>query len=128
MRQAKRWRYYCDFCKKVSGRRSAMERHEKGCTMNPNRVCGVGDKWKGGCVATVPELLAELAEKGYPALRNLAEECPACILAALRQSTAIISDQDASDGRYDFDYKKEMENVWRDVNEERWDGVGRCYE
>ncbi len=43
MRQAKRWRYYCDFCKKSGGRKDAIENHEKVCTANPNRQCGLCD-------------------------------------------------------------------------------------
>lgn len=31
-------RYRCDFCKRTSIK-SAMERHEKRCFRNPNRVC-----------------------------------------------------------------------------------------
>lgn len=40
--------YYCDFCRKYRLRRASMIVHEKCCTLNPNRVCGLdgcdGDK------------------------------------------------------------------------------------
>ena len=32
-------RYGCDFCKKTTARKSTMERHEKICYYNPDRVC-----------------------------------------------------------------------------------------
>ena len=34
-----RKRFKCDFCNKVTARKSTMERHEKICYYNPNRVC-----------------------------------------------------------------------------------------
>lgn len=41
MRTAMRPRYYCDHCNKGNGSPSAMRRHERGCTLNPQRVCGM---------------------------------------------------------------------------------------
>lgn len=32
-------RYYCEFCKKSGGHAGAMRKHEKHCTMNPDREC-----------------------------------------------------------------------------------------
>lgn len=120
MRTAKRWRYYCDHCTKVSGLRTAMEKHEKGCTLNPNRDCGICTIVSGGMPATTAELIALLPDPAkfqrveswdagqdfggsgeytvtdddglrdathavLPKLRELTDNCPACILAALRQ-------------------------------------------
>ena len=119
MRAVKRWRYYCDHCKKVSGLRSAMEKHEKGCTLNPNRRCGICDFLTTGgtplseLMALLPdpakfkhmeswdagaefggsgeyevmddEALAAATHAVLPKLRELTDNCPACILAALRQ-------------------------------------------
>lgn len=39
MRRVKRWRYYCDFCKKVGGSAGHMKTHELHCTGNPDRIC-----------------------------------------------------------------------------------------
>ena len=33
--------YYCEHCKKKSFQKYTMENHEKHCTANPNRICGV---------------------------------------------------------------------------------------
>jgi hypothetical protein len=33
--------YYCEYCKKRSLASFSMKRHEKRCTMNPKRQCGV---------------------------------------------------------------------------------------
>lgn len=32
-------RYGCDFCKRTTARKVTMERHEKACYYNPDRVC-----------------------------------------------------------------------------------------
>ena len=127
MKAVKRWRYYCDFCRKVSGTRQAMEGHESSCTMNPGRQCKMCVAITGNNGTPLPEMLELLPDPakymihhpemvieddmpwglgpdtipGYdspddealraathaalPALRELTEDCPACILAALRQ-------------------------------------------
>jgi hypothetical protein len=111
MRKVKRWRYYCDYCKKSGGSRYHLEKHEKGCTNNPNRECGfcrmVGfeqpdlkkmiaflkdsvthepwhwedDDYEENNIKkgkTEAGILKELAE--------MANDCPGCMLAALRQA------------------------------------------
>ena len=122
MRRIKRWRYYCDFCKKSSGTRPSMERHEKGCTANPSRECGLcalsgtgaplsklilliesrcagvaDDKLGGSCVDGV---LAEL--------ENMAEHCPACTLAAIRQASVRIYPN--------FNFKTKLASWWIEHN------------
>jgi hypothetical protein len=62
VKAVKRWRYYCDHCKKVSGLRTAMAKHEKGCTLNPARECGVCGFINGGMAVTTAELLALLPD------------------------------------------------------------------
>ena len=39
MKAIKRWKYYCDFCKKSGGNKGVIVAHERSCTNNPNRVC-----------------------------------------------------------------------------------------
>lgn len=34
-------RYYCEFCKKANCCAPAMTKHERACTGNPNRICGM---------------------------------------------------------------------------------------
>lgn len=155
MRAVKRWRYYCDFCKKVSGLRGSMEKHEKGCTLNPARECGIcGFLSTGGAALT--ELLAVLPDpakfkhmeswdagpeyggKGeyevvdderlaaathavLPELRKLTEDCPACILAALRQRgipVPIVTD---------FKWTEEFKAAQSRMNEHRQEQEGRYY-
>lgn len=91
--------------------------------MNPNRECRVCKMIKVdqrpilelieiakgevlGCPLGEPvEIPVEI-----PMLRSATENCPACILAALRQSERIHCG-------VNFDFKKEMKGVWADINE-----------
>lgn len=104
MRERKVIRYYCDFCTVAKFTRPAMVRHERGCTANPARVCGMCDMAEQ--VNELPALLvvfdgytetvdftsdeakrahdADFAER-FAKLRELSRGCPACILAVLRQ-------------------------------------------
>ena len=128
MKQVKRWRYYCDYCKKSGGSKWHMERHERGCTNNPNRVCGMCSDAQD--CADLSELIkivtdsirhletetwsiidSTTEEKVIASLRELTD-CPACILAALRQSGAPWLFPS-------FDFGKEREEFWRPTNEER---------
>lgn len=155
MRAVKRWRYYCDHCKKVSGLRTAMEKHEKGCTLNPERDCGIcgflntggakladlmallpdvekfkrmeswdaGDEFGGSGEYPVidDEGLREATHAVLPKLRELTEDCPACILAALRQRgipVPIVTD---------FDWTKEFGAAQSRMNEHRQEQEGRYY-
>lgn len=99
-------RHYCDYCKKAMSQRPAMERHERVCTMNPNRHCDICET---SCLdgTELAELIAVLPQEpdiksqtwndeidaaitaAIPTLRNKADGCPACMLAALRQSGMI---------------------------------------
>lgn len=96
MKRYQTWRYKCDFCGKANCSGGAIAKHELHCTKNPNRACrmcaAVGDKQ-----APMADLIAaikygESDELGFrstfrkiDALRSVAHNCPACILAALRQ-------------------------------------------
>ena len=122
MRQVKRWRYYCDFCKVSKGQKAAMVRHEKGCTANPNRQCGLCDL--AGLSHELTELTAFINEtcEGedqndlygdrvadvLKELEDKAEQCPACTLAAIRQAKVKIYPN--------FDFKKKMEAWWIEEN------------
>lgn len=103
MKQVKRWRYYCDHCKKSGGSKGHIVKHERGCTKNPNRVCGVCD-FTGESQPDLQALIA-FVERRVPMLptedyfngsrganqlvdelEKLANGCPACTLAAMRQA------------------------------------------
>ena len=122
-------RYYCDCCKKSGAAAGAMKRHEAGCTLNPNRVCGMcvahGDLVQAPMSELKAALLEDIAAGTYVSadpyrpdrdvvattLRELCGNCPACILAAIRQTGG------ASGHRIDFDYKKETEAFWSIIND-----------
>ena len=122
-----------------------MARHEKRCTMNPYRHCGM-------CAildldqTPMPELLAILPDvtdcwieeelfqnewgrtfippdslkDAFANLREKTENCPACLLAALRQKGIPVG---AMEG---FDFKQECESWWGDFNAEH-NQPGYCY-
>lgn len=117
-------RYYCDHCKLSKGTKESMVRHERGCTKNPNRVCGMCEI---RCEAQLT--LTELSEAisrdilankvvgeygeyiAIAHLRAAAVNCPACILFALRNDPR---------GIYtDFDFKEESRAFWAEVNSMR---------
>lgn len=136
MRKLQRWRYYCDFCKKAGGSGVAMLRHESSCTLNPGRECRLCVITNGGCVSTMDELMAplpdptewhaawtqelhaELQEKtqaAMPALRELTQNCPACIMAALRCKKIPVPMVDS------FNFKDEMKEALNTANQNRRD-------
>jgi hypothetical protein len=116
------WQYCCEYCGKKKYSAGHMAHHEKHCTMNPNRKCGMCSlTGNSGPQLTGPEMVALLPDKKqfekkmfrskdevngffgesewteYPGLKNAVVEklqdlrdktdnCPACILSALRQS------------------------------------------
>lgn len=110
--------------------------------MNPNRTCrmcdGLGNSQPDtrSYVDSLPKDLwhgrgdkeAEYFEAGpsiermkteLKKLRDLTGDCPACILAALRQAGIppfLVPD---------FDFKKESQETLAEINSHRWEGVAR---
>lgn len=130
MRKEKRWRYYCDHCNKAGGHAGAMKKHETYCTMNPERLCrmcavdpnnydgprpmaeliaicgiGYGTVNSNSMASTVGVDIFKLPDE----LIEATQDCPACILAALRQSNVT----------FDFDYAKARDAFWERINRER---------
>lgn len=96
------YRYYCEFCKKSGCSGGHMKAHESSCTANPNRNCRMC-----GLTQDMPSLTAILKAPGnaledwkakMATLREAAEECPACILAAIRQSDVQKNQIDSESG------------------------------
>lgn len=130
-------RYYCDYCERSSDSASHMARHEKHCTMNPERqcrVCGFLELHQKpmivlrGCFPiktdvmvqdefgyTVTYLGSLKIGEGLTKLRELTENCPACILATIRQSGIPVP---AVEG---FDFMAEMAAAWTSFNEAHCD-------
>jgi len=121
-------RYYCEFCGKGGCAAGHMKKHESRCTLNPNRICGMcryrdipgGDlekakallpnpddfKHEGGddfgdWVTYASSPLAAAIREVLPQVREILEDCPTCIFAALRQRGLA-----PFVAATDFDYKK----------------------
>jgi hypothetical protein len=131
MRTVMRPRYYCDHCKKANGSPSAMKRHERGCTANPSRQCGVCG------FPTDYEKLIPIAMSGdIKALEESAEGCPACMLAAIRLApwTTSYADEngpehkDIPDAIRLWDFKPALKEWWDNVNAARYESESHeCY-
>lgn len=103
MQTRMRPRYYCDHCGKGSGSPSYMRRHEEICTANPARRCrmcawGQDEERMARHVAILqgPGDSREDWQRKMKDLREATNNCPCCILAAIRQSgvQAAVSDPD----------------------------------
>lgn len=123
-------RHYCEYCKKAMSQRPAMEKHEKHCTLNLNRSCRMCDVigehndiktllamipnqiiTKENCVifeidydqvSNESEILQAFRE-----MKEKANNCPACILAVLRQY------RKENDRMYiPWDYKENVDAFW----------------
>ena len=138
MRKVKRWRYYCDFCKKGGASGGHMSRHEKSCTVNPNRICrmcqfadqeqpSMVDMLEALKIASITKEIEkfkigndlfesetykiENEKKAVEKLREVANGCPMCMLAAIRQTgypAPIFSS---------FDFKKEKKIFWTEFRD-----------
>ena len=121
--------YQCDFCGKKNYSAAAMNKHEKNCTMNPDRECRMCKLREDSqtplseLVAILPKmeivddnyggvrvLNAEEIETAMKAVREKADNCPTCILATIRQKGVYVSITG-------FDYKKECKEFWNNYNE-----------
>ena len=102
-------RYYCDFCRKHGLSRHAMAGHELKCTLNPERECRWGGKhvpdtkrW-AGVMGSSP-----LTPEAVQWLRGETGGCPACMLAALRQSSLTDIHYGQGSAQRVFDYDAEV--------------------
>jgi hypothetical protein len=68
------FRYYCEFCGKSGGSASHMSRHEKYCTANPNRRCGMCDR-AGQNPPHVADMVAALGDGDEAGLTRVQEMC-----------------------------------------------------
>lgn len=138
--------YRCGFCKKRGLSASHMAKHERHCTLNPNRICRVC-----GVLEIEQKLIAELkaifpqhpraywetsqsegpdefALPSYPHVTNeqlnnfrAVTECPACLMAALRQSNIPVP------CAVGFDFKAEMQRIWNDINDAKTEACSQGY-
>ena len=115
MKKVKRWRYYCDHCKKSGGSAYHIRNHEQSCTKNPDRKCGfcyqaefdqtktkdlislinksiitvIDNVNNMECISIVFRY-GKTEESILKELRDLTENCPACILTAMRLTDTTI--------------------------------------
>jgi hypothetical protein len=130
MRKIKRWRYYCDFCKKSGASGHHMQKHEASCCRNPNRTCRMCAADGSIVQQDMQTLLAALANDGLEELTRVTGECPACILAAIMQdrmnNPITFDERGASREFVEFDFKAACVTFWKRVNEANrdWENVG----
>lgn len=118
------YRYYCEFCKKAGCSGGHIRKHEKGCTANPGRVCGLCAHVKAD-QAPLADLASAFDKSqkdfGLTRARELSHNCPACILSAIRSSKAnewfldFAGQEEAPS--LEFDFPAEMKRFWQSVNE-----------
>lgn len=127
-----RTRCECDFCGKKNWSVGHMKRHEERCTKNPDRTCGVCKMIaaKQQPMEKLLELLPVPAIKEgkyedfvlvsptteelnncLPALRKACDDCPACMMSAIRQKGYFVS------WATGFSWEKEMANIWGYIND-----------
>ena len=132
MKKKKVWSYYCDYCKKANCSAPAIAKHEKHCTMNPNRVCRLcamidnnnlqmnellsylpnpedfkTDDQLGGLHYTG---IDQKINEGVKELEQKTDDCPMCIFSALRQSGCL------SVMTFVWDYQLKLNTWWSDFN------------
>lgn len=102
-----KWRHYCDFCKKQGAAKHHIAKHEMHCCKNPNRVCGTCNLFELE-QQPMAELVGVLDASGLDALKEFAQGCPACILAAICQHRQKLIDERVPPEDmpwYDFDFR-----------------------
>ncbi len=124
MKERQRTVFYCDFCRKHGLSRHAMRAHEIRCTMNPFRVCSWHEPKRGqNPLDVLARRLRErpgLTEQDIFWLHDAVDGCPACMLAALRQS-GVEYHYDSNSHRI-FDYEtavKEYREAEREAEQRR---------
>ena len=126
-----RTRCECDYCGKKNWSVGHMRKHETHCTMNPHRECRMCNRictdqkpiadlmtllpdvqsWKDDYDNVIyQDNATELLNGSLPSLRDACENCPACILAAIRQKGIHVGVVTS------FDYKEESKSAWNDTH------------
>lgn len=132
MRTIKKNVFYCDHCRKHGLSRAAMEKHERHCTLNPGRTCrwvidgeyhSFEDAFDLARIVNAIREAVPLNETTIDWLRIVTTGCPACMLAALRQSGVEYHYPPGAQGPI-FDYVKEVERFREDERNE-WDSEER---
>ena len=123
MRKIKKWRYYCDFCKKGGCSGGHIAKHERNCCSNPNRTCRMCLLISGETPDATPQMgsdkLVEAMERGgLDELRLVAGGCPCCILAGIiqwRAKRGFI--RGSEEGFVEFNFKAERDATLKTANQ-----------
>ena len=125
MKTIKKNVYYCDHCKKKGLAKFYIVKHEKGCTLNPNRICGLCESSeiselvnKLKSMFTVAKIESDIfywekikwieKEVTLKDLREWVDNCPNCLLALVRQSGLLSIDYE----NFHFNYKIESASAF----------------
>jgi hypothetical protein len=105
MRTKKVSRHFCDFCAKGMFKIPSMQKHERGCTKNPNRHClvcaRIGQKQPPTeNLVSMAKALSPSDEGALRRYRDFCGGCPACMLAGVRQAYPCT---------FEFDFKAEWD-------------------
>ncbi len=133
MRTKKVTRHYCDYCSKGMFKAPEMLAHETICFSNPKRSCYLCEN-AGEPLVQVADLLKlhplpfhsdvndremdtrSATPEFVAALRKLVNDCPACMLAVLKQGKIFAFDL--------FDYKKEKSDYESEKRRENMGCIG----
>jgi len=116
--------YYCDYCKKKYFIKSACAKHEKHCTRNLNRICGIcGNTNISDIIEKIKEEFPFEEHEGWvkwkdkeltqEILLDYVEGCPACALTIIR-----IAFKDLVSW-INFNYKEAHTKYWNERNAEK---------
>jgi len=128
--------YYCEYCKKKSMRKDIMKKHEKICTENVNRECGICKLLKNdrSDIKSISEIALTMIKHKETSrecggviditilneaevldyIREKTNSCPNCILSVIKQIRKNIDVWFPS-----FKYKNEFEAMMQDINADR---------
>lgn len=117
MKQRKVWRYICEHCSKGYFKPKKCLDHEKKCVKNPDRTCGMCERYELG-QRTADEILNSLniaarlsgIEWDYDVegLRDMARGCPMCMLAVTMLLNKRFGFGLKHEDAYIFSYHEEM--------------------
>jgi hypothetical protein len=110
MKILRKLRYYCDHCKKSGGQPHPIQKHEAACTMNPARICGMCKC--GELDQPNIETLIVAARAGLKVLNAISGNCPACMMAGIRQGRKRYPDG-VHKSCDEWDYKEALTQFWK---------------
>ena len=142
MKAVLKYVYYCDFCKKRYMIKTACEKHEKHCTLNQDRECGLcGIAGRGEDAWHPRPNIRKICDKYgkkfilfdrdvYEGVEDLVpiyaepfttediiddcEGCPSCTLTVIR-CLGLLSWHFLD--KFEYDYKKGLEDFWKEIGD-----------